>query len=90
MPKQMIEIDVPDGCQISGISQITYEDAIQLLISLGGEKPEFIEVWDFIAFDYKRIPIKLTLNADELHLAIESDDKTFIRGIDKEPRKVEI
>lgn len=56
------------------------------------KEPKYIEVRDYLAFDYKGIPVKLTLNTDELHLAgaIESDDRVFIRWIDKEPRRVEI
>ena len=94
MTKQMIEIDVPEGYEVGG--KCEYYDSCTkkqwITLYLIKKKPEFIEVRDYLAFDYRGVPIKLTLNTDELHLAgaIESDDRAFIRWIDKEPRRVEI
>lgn len=95
--KQTIEIDVPDGYDIDNVllrTSLMSDDNRDQFYRVQSKKkePEYLEVRDYLAFDYKGIPVKLTLNTDELHLAgaIESDDRVFIRWIDKEPRRVEI
>lgn len=91
MAKQTIEIDVPDGCKIGGTSQINYDDAIQVTITLEEEKPEFIEVREFFRRTYDGRLYADSITNGHYCTPDEAEKLTsFIKWIDKDWRKVEI
>ena len=85
-------LGLPEGYEVgSSIHLCTYRDTQDIRIFLMKKEPEYIEVRDYLALDFRGKPIKMTLNADDFEWSerLESDSD-FIRWIDKDPSKVEI
>lgn len=90
MPKQTIEIDVPEGRKIR-VSQTDYVDFIQVNIYLEKKEPELIEVRDYLFMSKLGHGVMAGVAQRNMESLEEIEtDMDFIKWIDKDWRKVEI
>lgn len=96
MPKQTIEIDVPEGYEQIPVycppATAISEDEIAVTVYFKKKEPEFIEVREYFAMCGKALTVGVTIIGCPKHSQPEEIEKygNFVRWIDKEPRKVEI
>lgn len=87
MPKQTIEIDVPEGYEIGEIQRIGDTHS---LIYFKKKEPEYIEVREFLARAYDGVVVHYSAQKGISNTKSIEESTSFIRWIDQDWRKVEI
>lgn len=93
MPKQMIEIDVPDGYEFNSEFPGTDENgdfAERIIVILKKKEPKFIEVRDYLITTHDGITIHVSAQKGISDIKAIEEHIDFTRWIDHDWRKVEI
>lgn len=98
MPKQTIEIDVPEGYELVQVNNqyrdtdpVTGEETLELILAIRKKEPEFIEVREYLFTGWAGNILLETIQKDlgDNAATIESSPH-FIRWIDNDWRKIYI